>query len=65
MAKRVEIKNLTWEQAEKLRSEYTRRGATAISITQQANNLYSFSFLPGDDPDFPTDDPPESSSPKR
>jgi hypothetical protein len=61
MADRVEIRNLTLEQAERLGLEHARKGARDIRITQQPDGLYAFSFLPGES-DYPTEPPPSRST---
>jgi len=55
MAKRVEMADLTGEQAERLGARYAQRGAKDILISPQPDGRYTLSFLPGD-PDFPTED---------
>jgi hypothetical protein len=54
MAERVEIGNLTEEQARNLEDAYALQGATQFEISAQDDGFYTLSFLPGE-PDFPTD----------
>lgn len=53
MSERVELRGLSREQAERLKSEHEQSGATELQIVKQPDGAYTLSFLPGDD-DFPT-----------